>query len=116
MEKLGNKEAGKKSFEAAPIQSSCSNNLDSEVFREVDKLDSDNVFVVERVVNGSVCRVKSSRPSVTSDTEDIPSKHTISTPTISGKSSEDVQAIESCINRNQEIAIDVLEEPGSTLI
>lgn len=117
MEKLiENKEAEKKELETSSLQSSCSNKLDSdiiEVFQEIEKSTSDNVFVVERVVNGSVSTVKSSRPSFSSETEDIPSKHT-SVSVTSGESSEKIQAAKRGVEIVKEIAGDFSQEPGIT--
>lgn len=114
MEKLiENKEAEKKELETSSLQSSCSNKLDSdiiEVFQEIEKSTSDNVFVVERVVNGSVSTVKSSRPSFSSETEDIPSKHT-SVSVTSGESSEKIQAAKRGVEIVKEIAGDFSQEP-----
>ncbi|KAI9559323.1 hypothetical protein GHT06_016112 [Daphnia sinensis] len=114
MEKLSiNKEAEQKESKTSSVQSSFSNNLDSdiiEVFQETEKSSSDNVFVVERVVNGSVHTIKSSRPSCSSETEDTPNKHT-SVPVSSGESSGNVQAAKSGIQIVKEIAVDHSEEP-----
>ncbi|XP_057368790.1 zinc finger MYM-type protein 3-like [Daphnia carinata] len=114
MEKfIDDKETEKKELEKSTSQSSCSNNLGSdvvEVFQETDKPSSENVFVVERVVNGSVRTIKSSRPSLSSESEDIPSKHT-SVPVTSEESSKNIQAAKSGIQIVKEKAVDYSEEP-----
>jgi hypothetical protein len=78
----------------------------------VDKPSIDSVFVVERVVNGSVCTVKSSRSSFTCETEEI-EKQPITAPSISKDNFQASQPAESDVQIVEENPIDCTDNLGN---
>ncbi len=89
--------------------------VDSEptaVFKETDRTSVDSVFVVERVVNGSVCTVKSSRSSFTCETEEI-EKQPITAPSISKENIEGSQPTVTDVEIVEESPVDCTDNLGN---
>jgi hypothetical protein len=108
-------ESSEKDLEIVGLKGSVAG-VDSEptaVLKETaDKPSIDSVFVVERVVNGSVCTVKSSRSSFTCETEEI-EKQPITAPSISKDNFQASQPAESDVQIVEENPIDCTDNLGN---
>lgn len=107
-------ESSEKDLEIVGLKGSVAG-VDSEptaLLKETDKPSLDSVFVVERVVNGSVCTVKSSRSSFTCETEEI-EKQPITAPSISKENFHRSQPAESDVEIVEKNPIDCTDNLGN---
>ena len=112
------KEFGEKDLEkTGPSRTSVTwpDREEPEVLKETGRISSDSVFVFERVVNGSVCTVKSSRSSFTCEKEEIPKQPVIAS-SVSKENSQSTQSTESGVEIVKEITKDCADNSGKSCL
>lgn len=89
--------------------------IEPTVIKETDRTSADPVFVVERVVNGSICTVKSSRSSFTCETEEIPKQPVIES-SVPKQNSPITQSPESGVEIVKEITVACTDKSGKNCL